>query len=223
MKTMKSYTTTSRPPYLTLTTTPVPTLPPNSTALLHRITHVSLNPADLVCLRLLPAWIPFLRSNPVPGMDFAGEVVCLGAAVPKELGLRVGDRVCGAAGLWEVAVGKGTLAEFVVLESGLVAKIPVVGGCAWGGREAVGVMGIAGQTAGVMARSVVDGFGGGDGMRGRRVLVNGASGGVGTVLVQICKGLGAEVVGVCSGANRALVERLGVDEVSWGVLVRVAR
>jgi NADPH:quinone reductase-like Zn-dependent oxidoreductase len=224
MKTMKSYTTTSLPPYLALiTTVPVPTLPPNSTALLLRITHVSLNPADLVCLRLLPAWIPFLRSNPVPGMDFAGEVVCLGAAVPAELGLRVGDRVCGAAGLWEVAVGRGTLAEFAVLESGLVAKVPAVGGRAWGGREAVGVMGIAGQTAALMAGSVVGGLGGVEGMRGRRVLVNGASGGVGTVLVQICKGLGAEVVGVCSGANRALVERLGVDEVSWGVLVRVAR
>lgn len=208
MKTMKSYTTTSQG--LTLTTTPVPSLPPNSTALLLRITHVSLNPADLVCLRLLPSWIPFLRSSPVPGMDFAGEVVCVGGAVPKELQLGVGDRVCGAAGLREVAMGRGTLAEFVVLESGLVVRVPRD----WGNGEAVGVMGIAGQTAGAMAGRVVDGFGGVEGVKGRRVLVNGASGGVGTVLVQICKGLGAEVVGVCSGVNKGLVERLGVDEVS---------
>jgi NADPH:quinone reductase-like Zn-dependent oxidoreductase len=54
-----------------------------------------------------------------------------------------------------------------------------------------------------------------EGMKGLRVLVNGASGGVGTVLVQICKGMGAEVVvGVCSGASEGLVKGLGVDEVS---------
>ncbi|KAH6635813.1 zinc-binding dehydrogenase-domain-containing protein [Chaetomium tenue] len=83
-------------------------------------------------------------------------------------------------------------------------------------------MGIAGQTACAMARRVVgdvnggggDGVGKGEGMKGMRVLVNGASGGVGSVLVQICKGMGAEVVvGVCSGASEGLVKGLGVDEV----------
>jgi NADPH:quinone reductase-like Zn-dependent oxidoreductase len=51
-------------------------------------------------------------------------------------------------------------------------------------------------------------------MEGRRVLVNGATGGVGSVLVQICQGLGAEVVAVCSGGNVGLVKALGAHEVS---------
>ncbi|KAK4150468.1 hypothetical protein C8A00DRAFT_46150 [Chaetomidium leptoderma] len=184
---------------------PTPNLTSTSTALLLKITHVSLNPADLVLLRSLPPWLPFRRA-PVPGCDFAGEIVALGGAVPDELGLAVGDRVCGALGLAGVALGRGTLAEFVVVDCGLVAKVPA----RWGGAMAVGVMGIAGQTAAQMVKGVV-GDGGG-GLEGRRVLVNGASGGVGTVVVQICKGLGAEVVAVCSGANAGLVERLGAVE-----------
>jgi NADPH:quinone reductase-like Zn-dependent oxidoreductase len=139
-------------------------------------------------------------------MDFAGEIVAVGDAVPAEMGLRPGDKVCGAMGLWGVACGRGTLAEFVVVESSLVAKVPAN----WGGREAVGGMGIAGQTAAVMAQGVM----GEGGMEGRRVLVNGASGGVGSVLVQICRGLGAEVVAVCSGSNAGLVKALGASEVS---------
>ncbi|KAK4032646.1 hypothetical protein C8A01DRAFT_40924, partial [Parachaetomium inaequale] len=156
-KTMPSWTATSHGhPRQSLTlhpSHPIPSLPsyPTSTLLLIRITHVSLNPADLVTLKLLPAWLPFRRA-PVPGLDFAGEIVAMGDAVPAEMGLEVGTRVCGAVGLREVARGRGTLAGFVVLEAGLVARVPEVKG--WGGREAVGVMGIAGQTAAVMVRGV---------------------------------------------------------------------
>ncbi|KAK4118564.1 NAD(P)-binding protein [Parathielavia appendiculata] len=205
---MKSWTATSwgtaRESLTLNTSTPAPSLPHNSTSLLVRITHVSLNPADLVLLKSLPPWLPFRRA-PVPGMDFAGEVVAVGDAVPAETGLKAGDEVCGAMGLWEVAKGCGTLAEFVAVESSLVVKVPGN----WGGRDAVGVMGIAGQTAVAMARSVMAG----GGMQGKRVLVNGATGGVGSVLVQICRGLGAEVVAVCSGANAGLVKGLGAGEV----------
>ncbi|KAK4097193.1 NAD(P)-binding protein [Parathielavia hyrcaniae] len=174
----------------------IPSLSHNSTSLLVRITHVSLNPADLVLLKSLPPWLP-VRRAPVSGMDFAGEVVAVGDAVPSEMGLRPADGVCGAMGLWEVAKGCGTLAEFAVVESSLVAKVPA----SWTGKDAVGVMGVAGQTAVAMARCVMAG----GGMQGKRVLVNGASGGVGSVLVQVCRGLGAEVVAVCSGANAGLL------------------
>ncbi|KAL2270627.1 hypothetical protein VTJ83DRAFT_2811 [Remersonia thermophila] len=193
---------------------PRPDLPRDSTCLLLRITHVALNPADLVCLRLLPSWIPLLRSNPVPGMDFAGEVVEIGAGVTdpnagadSSCSIKVGDMVCGAVGLKEVFTGRGTLAEFVAVESILVAKVPT----GWGGGEAAGVMGIAGQTAWAMVKQVVRD--GSRDMAGMRVLINGASGGVGTVLVQICKGFGADVAAVCSGVNERLVRELGASEV----------
>ncbi|KAK4119816.1 NAD(P)-binding protein [Parathielavia appendiculata] len=206
---MKSWTATSwgtpRQSLILDFSAPIPSLPCNSKSFLLKISHVSLNPADLVLLKSLPPWLPF-RRNPVPGMDFAGEIVAVGDAVPAEMELKEGDKVCGALGLWDVARGKGTLAEFVVVESSLVAKVPAK----WGPKTAAGLMGISGQTAAVMARSVAS-------PRGSRgggwVLVNGATGGVGSVLVQICRGLGAQVVAVCSGENEELVKALGATEV----------
>ncbi|KAK4248283.1 hypothetical protein C7999DRAFT_40560 [Corynascus novoguineensis] len=222
---MRSWTATSRgtprQALILLSTAPIPSLPAgdfSSSFVLIKITHVSLNPADLATLKLLPPWLPFRRA-PVPGLDFAGEVVALGGRSSEKDGdevgsLRVGDRVCGAVGLREVAAGRGTLAEYVLLDQGLVVRVPA----GWDPREAVGVLGIAGQTASVMVKGFLRDGGGADeleggALKGRRVLVNGASGGVGTLLVQICKGLGAEVVGICSGANEELVKRLGADEV----------
>ncbi|KAK4233376.1 hypothetical protein C8A03DRAFT_19546 [Achaetomium macrosporum] len=215
---MKSWTATSfgrpRQSLTLIQSLPIPTLPPgakHSRLLLIKVSHVSLNPADLVLMSSLPPWLPF-RRNPVPGQDFAGKVLAVGDAVPCSV--KVGDRVAGATGLREAFWGQGALAEYLLVDCGLVAKVPQREG--WGAREAVGVMGIAGQTAAAMALRVV---GGGTNdetegmMKGRRVLVNGASGGVGSVLVQICKGLGAEVYGVCSGVNEGLVRRLGADEV----------
>ncbi|KAK4115981.1 NAD(P)-binding protein [Canariomyces notabilis] len=189
-------------------TRPVPSLPPtNPRLVLIRVTHSALNPADLVLLHTAPPWLPFRRS-PVPGQDFVGEVVALPAnPLPAELrGLRVGDRVGGATGLWDVALGRGSLAEYMVIDAGSVAVVPE----GIESRQAVGLMGIAGQTAVEMIRRA--GFVPGDG-KVARVLVNGASGGVGTVLVQALKGMGKEVVAVCSAANAEMVRELGADEV----------
>lgn len=107
--------------------------------------------------------------------------------------------------IWDMVVfGQGALAEYVRIPSGQAARLPegVVDMVAMGG-----VLG-SGSTALKMVRT------GGVG-EGHRVLVNGASGSVGKVLVQVCKMSGARVVGVASGGNEEMVRGLGADEVCF--------
>ena len=170
---MRTWTVTANGPpstsTLALTTRPTPPLPSGSSLLL-KLTHAALNPVDLHLLNVLPTWLPF-RRNAVPGMDFAGVVVAVGPAVK---GVKVGERVCGALGLAQVAVGTGTLSEYVVVPEGLVTTVPEGMDMA----QAAGMMGIAGQTATIMVAAA------GGLKEGERVLINGASGGVGSILVQ---------------------------------------
>jgi NADPH:quinone reductase-like Zn-dependent oxidoreductase len=103
-----------------------------------------------------------------------------------------------------MAMGYGVLAEYVRLPGSQVARIDA----AVDKASASGING-AGSTALKMIRTA--------GVReGHTVLVNGASGSVGSVLVQLCKLRGAKVVGVASGGNEAMVRSLGVDEVCRG-------
>lgn len=169
--------------------------------ILVKVSHAALNPADLNFMANLPNWIPF-RRNPTVGLDFAGEVVQLGASVPAALGLSVGARVCGAFNVLSVAVGRGSLAEYVEVPAAKVARAPAD----MHPRDAAGALGIAGQTAWLILKEAPVG-------PGDRVLVNGASGGVGSVLVQVAKARGAEVYGVCSGGNAEFVKGLGAAEV----------
>lgn len=169
--------------------------------LLVKVTHAALNPADLNFMANIPNWVPF-RRNPIVGLDFAGKVVQVGAAVPSSLGLSVGAEVCGAFNVLSVAVGRGSLAEYVEVPADVVALKPK----GINARDAAGALGIAGQTAWLVLKEA--------GVQpGDRVLVNGASGGVGSVLVQVAKAKGAVVYGVCSAANAEFVKRLGAQEV----------
>ncbi|KAK7734032.1 zinc ion binding [Cytospora paraplurivora] len=169
--------------------------------ILVKVDYTALNPADLNFMASIPNWIPF-RHNPIPGLDFAGTVVKVGSAVPQDLGIGVGTDVCGALNVMSVAVGRGSLAEYIeVPASKVVAKPKGVER-----KDAAGAMGIAGQTAYIILNEV-------NIKPGDRVLVNGASGGVGSVLVQVAKAKGALVHAVCSGSNAELVNGLGADEV----------
>lgn len=172
--------------------------PPTGTNLLVRISYAALNPADVGFLSFLTPLLPF-RRTPVPGLDFSGVVVLAG----PEAALAAGARVCGALAVGMVATGHGTLAEYVVVPEGLVAAVPA----GMGLGEAAG-LGIVGQTAVIAHREAPEL------KKGSRVLVNGASGGLGAMVVQIAKGRGAWVVGVCSGGNAEMVRGLGADEVS---------
>jgi NADPH:quinone reductase-like Zn-dependent oxidoreductase len=177
---------------------PVPP-PPTGANIMVKISHAALNPADIVLIGNVPSWLPF-RKNAIPGLDFAGEVVRAGPSASAHV--KVGTEVCGSLGVAQVAFGKGSLADYVVVPAHLVAVKPKHLSMA----AAAGLMGVAGQTAALIMRAAKI-------QKGERVLVNGASGGVGTVLLQVLKASGAVTTAVCSGTNEALVRRLGADEV----------
>ncbi|KAK0712031.1 hypothetical protein B0H67DRAFT_602608 [Lasiosphaeris hirsuta] len=185
---------------LTLTTVPTPASPPTGSNILIKVSHAALNPVDLHLLNVVPTWLPFRRSA-TPGLDFAGEVVAVGPWVPADSRIAPGAHVAGALGVAQIALGTGSLAEYVVVPAHLVALQPAGVGAA----AAAGLLGVAGQTATLMLRAA--------GVKaGMRVLVNGASGGVGSLVVQVAKAKGAAVVAVCSAANADMVKGLGADE-----------
>jgi NADPH:quinone reductase-like Zn-dependent oxidoreductase len=126
------------------------------------------------------------------GVDFAGTVEAVGAKVTR---FKPGDEVFGGKG--------GAFAEYIVVrEAGSVAHKPANVTFA----QAAGV-GVAAVTAlqGLRDKGRLQ--------PGQKVLINGASGGVGTFAVQIAKTMGAHVTGVCSTRNIDLVRSLGADAV----------
>ncbi|MFG1664570.1 NAD(P)-dependent alcohol dehydrogenase [Streptomyces sp. Y7] len=128
---------------------------------------------------------------PVRGRDFAGVVEAVGSGVT---GLGPGDEVYGEA--------DGAFAEYVCARETEVGPKP-----ANLSFEQAAAMPLAGNTALIGLRDVAR-------VRpGQAVLVNGASGGVGTFAVQLAKAYGAEVTAVCSTRNIDLVRSLGADRV----------
>lgn len=180
---------------------PIPT-PQGANALI-KVAYVSLNPADLQFMKKIPTLLPF-RRRPVPGLDFCGEIVALGPSATATAAthkFEVGSVVCGAIPAGSVAVGVGTLAEYITVPVEILSLKPDdLSDAASSG------LGIAGQTAAlVMSEANVQ--------PGQRVLINGASGGVGTFLCQIVTARGGVVTAVCSGSNAGLVRKLGAVEV----------
>jgi len=129
--------------------------------------------------------------NPVPGLDVAGAVVAVGADVTR---FKVGDEVFG--------VGKGSFAEYARAREDKLARKP-----ANLTFEQAAVVAVSGLTALQGLRDA------GRLEAGQRVLIVGASGGVGTFAVQIAKSFGAEVTGVSSTAKVDLVRSIGADHV----------
>ncbi len=138
-------------------------------------------------------------STPVRGTDVAGVVEAVGKNVTD---LQPGDEVFGSSWADTLANRAGTFAEFTVAPASQLINKPV--GLTFE-EAAASVM--SGLTALIAVRDV------GRVGPGTRVLINGASGGVGTLAVQIAKALGAEVTGVCSTRNLELVRSLGADQV----------
>jgi NADPH:quinone reductase-like Zn-dependent oxidoreductase len=129
--------------------------------------------------------------NPGVGRDVAGTVDDVGSAVSD---VRVGDEVFGVA--------DGALAEYVCTPADRIAPKPA--NLTFEQAAAVPVSGCA-ALHGLRDRGEV--------RAGQRVLIIGASGGVGTFAVQLAKAFSTEVTGVCSTGKRDLVRSLGADHV----------
>lgn len=128
--------------------------------------------------------------NPVPGIDVAGTVVAVGSAITR---FAVGDEVYGNA--------RGSFAEYAAaLEEKLAIKPAILS------FEQAAVVPVSASTA-------LQALDAGKVEPGQKVLVLGASGGVGTYAVQLAKAFGAEVTGVSSSAKLDLVRSLGADHV----------
>lgn len=173
--------------------------PPKTGEVMIRISYAALNPGNI---KMMAFKIPFMR-NTIVGLDFVGEIVQVGPSAPtSSSNMRVGTIVGGSVPLSKVFRGAGALADYVVVPADAVAEKPQ------GIDESVaaGLLGVAGQTSVRLLRAA-------NLRKGDMALVNGASGGVGTILIQALRGMGVRVTGICSGKNEALVRRLGAEEV----------
>jgi NADPH:quinone reductase-like Zn-dependent oxidoreductase len=183
----------------------VPTPAPRSDEMLVRVKATSVNPIEWKMRRGLglpkPIWRLLLGRPMILGIDFSGTVVATG---PELQGYRVGDDVMGVLRLW------GADTEYVALRPGTrraaVALKPVSVSYA----EAA-----AASFAGLIALASITNHGGLKGKANSRVLIIGASGGVGHLAIQIAKrGIAAAfVVGVCSSKNERFVRECGADYV----------
>ena len=160
-----------------------------------RVHAASVNPYDWHMLTGVPYMaraVAGLRKpkNGVVGVDFAGTVEAVGA---ERDDFTPGDEVFGTR--------NGSLAEYVCARKGVTRKPPNVS------FEEAAAAPLAASTA-------LQGLRNKGGIKaGQKVLVNGASGGVGTYAVQLAKWFGAEVTGVCRTGNVELVRSLGADHV----------
>lgn len=174
-------------------TVPVPTPRPHD--VLVRVRAAALNPADVFTMRGRPRVVRLssgLRrpSRAVRGTDAAGTVVAIGSDVTR---WKVGDDVFGSA--------RGSLAEFALANEDHVARMPQQVT-----SEAAAATPLAGLAALQGLRLLPPG-------PGKRVLIIGASGGIGSFAVQMAATSGADVTGVCSTHNVDLVRGLGAAHV----------
>ena len=170
---------------------------PTENQVLVKVEAAAANPLDWHRLRADPFLVRlgdglFKPKNPKLGADLAGIVEAVGPDVTE---FKPGDEVFGAA-------GGGAFAEYACVHQKYLALKPAnVSFAEASATPVVGFTAVQGlrDTGKIQA--------------GQKVLINGASGGIGTFAVQLAKAYGAEVTGVCSGRNLELVRSIGADGV----------
>jgi NADPH:quinone reductase-like Zn-dependent oxidoreductase len=173
---------------------------PKNNEVLVKIFASSINDGDKSLIRGSPFIARFSSGllkpkHKIPGGDIAGQVEAVGGNVKQ---FKPGDEVFGDLG----ASGFGAYAEYVAAPENALALKPVnltyEQAAAFPQYALVALQGLRDK---------------GQIQPGQKVLINGASGGVGTFAVQIAKSFGAEVTGVCSTRNLELVRSIGADHV----------
>lgn len=171
---------------------------PKETEVLIKVRAVSVNPVDI-------AFIDgqFIENATLPvvlGSDVAGEVVKIGTSAS---GLSVGDRVAGLInfpGTDGTLVGRG-FAEYVAVPANQIAILP---------KQVSFEQAAAASMVGLTAWQVIEAA---DVRPGQRVLIQGGSGGVGHIALQLAKSKGAYVIATGSASNLDFMRGLGADEV----------
>ena len=170
--------------------------------LLVKVHAAGVNPLDWRLRRGELRPITALKRRWIPGRDIAGEVAAVGSGVED---YRVGDKVYAMLGSVF-----GGYAEYAAVDEEAAAPMPDN----LSHEEAAGVP--------LAALTAIQGVRGSlrdlphdcdEALGRRRVLINGASGSVGTFAIQLAKIFGAEVTAVCSAKNLGLAEELGADHV----------
>src|SRR5262249_2394766 len=171
---------------------------PNDDQILVRVHAASINPYDWHFIEGTPyvmraMGVGLRKPKDIRlGTDFAGTVEAVGKNVTQ---YKPGDEVFGGSA--------GAFGQYLCRRAtGSVALKPA--GVTFEQAAAINIAGITALQA-VRDQGKIQ--------SGQKVLINGASGGVGTFAVQIAKSYGADVTGVCSGRNTELVQSLGADHV----------
>jgi NADPH:quinone reductase-like Zn-dependent oxidoreductase len=174
----------------------VPRPEPGDDQVLIEVHAAAVNPLDWHYMRGTPYVMRLdtgigAPKDPKVGVDVAGRVRAVGSSVTR---FKPGDEVFGS--------GPGAFAEFVLAsENRIVHKPPAL---TFAQAAAVPVAAVT-ALQGLRDKGRLQ--------RGEHVLINGASGGVGTFAIQIAKAMGTQVTAVCSGRNVAMVRALGADHV----------
>ncbi|MEZ4711270.1 MAG: NAD(P)-dependent alcohol dehydrogenase [Caldilineaceae bacterium] len=190
-----TFTNYGSPDVLTLDEVPTPT--PKDDEVLVKIYAAAANPLDWHRMRADPFVVRLSDGllkpkDPRLGADIAGRVEAVGRTVTT---FQSGDEVFGE-------IGAGGFAEYVCAKATSLAPKPA---------NLTFVQAAAVPVAGLTALQGLRDTG--QLQAGQKVLINGASGGVGAFAVQIAKALGAELTGVCSTRNVEMVRALGADQI----------